>query len=105
MTKLEFIKKVKKQKGENMKLSVQEKKVLKHIKEYGYITSMDAFNFYNITRLSDRIFRLRNKGYLIDTELIAKKNDDGGVVNFAAYRLLEEPTYFAENREESRLGI
>lgn len=42
-------------------------KVLEHLRTYGCITSMEAINRYKATRLSDIIYRLRNKGYHIDT--------------------------------------
>lgn len=43
------------------------KKVLNHLKQYGSITSLEAFNMYEATRLSAIIFRLRNRGYDIET--------------------------------------
>lgn len=43
------------------------KKVLNHLKQYGSITSLEAFNMYGATRLSAIIFRLRNRGYDIET--------------------------------------
>ena len=43
------------------------KKVLEHLQTYGCITSMEAYDNYKATRLSDIIYRLRNKGYRIDT--------------------------------------
>lgn len=85
-------------------LSRQEKIVLNHMEKYGSITSMDAFNNYNITRLSDRIFRLRGKGYEIETIKCERKNILGENVTFAKYKLIK-PVYFAENREEYRLGL
>ncbi|WP_034279152.1 helix-turn-helix domain-containing protein [Alkanindiges illinoisensis] len=39
--------------------------VLKHIKEHGSITSMDAIKQYNITRLAARICDLRSAGHQI----------------------------------------
>lgn len=44
----------------------QEKIVLNHLREYGSITSMDAFSRYTITRLAAVIFVLR-KDYDIET--------------------------------------
>lgn len=43
-------------------------KVLKHLRTYGCITSLEAIEKYKATRLSDIIYRLRNKrGMKIDT--------------------------------------
>lgn len=42
-------------------------KVLEHLHTYGCITSLEAIEKYKATRLSDIIYRLRNRGYHIDT--------------------------------------
>ena len=55
--------------------------VLSHLRK-GTITSMEAFQLYNITRLADRIFVLRKDGWKISTKTI-KKNGK----SFAEYRL------------------
>ena len=55
--------------------------VLSHLMK-GTITSMEAFQLYNITRLADRIFVLRKDGWKISTKTI-KKNGK----SFAEYRL------------------
>lgn len=41
----------------------QEDIVLHHMKEYGSITSMQAFEKYSITRLAAVIFNLRQEGW------------------------------------------
>lgn len=43
----------------------QEDIVLNHLRRYGSITSMQAFERYQITRLSAKIFNLREEGYRI----------------------------------------
>lgn len=48
----------------------QKQIVLDHIKKYGSITSMEAIHKYGITRLSDRIFNLRNDGINILTNIV-----------------------------------
>ena len=45
----------------------QEDKVLSHLKKYGSITSMQAFEEYGITRLASVVFKLRKQGYNIVT--------------------------------------
>ena len=42
-------------------------KVLEHLQTYGCITSLEAIEKYKATRLSDIIYRLRNRGYRIIT--------------------------------------
>lgn len=65
-----------------MKLT-QKQVVLDHLKKawiyykYGSITSMEAIEKYRITRLSDRIFNLRNQGEKISTTLKTVKTQYG----------------------------
>lgn len=44
--------------------------VLKHLKDVGPLTSMEAFQLFGVTRLSAKIFDLRKKGYIIDTIML-----------------------------------
>ena len=60
----------------------QTEKVLAHIKKYGSITSMDAFEYYKITRLSGRIKDLRDSGVNIVTDMETKNGS-----TYARYRL------------------
>lgn len=68
----------------------QHESVLNFMRENGSITSMDAFNFFNITRLSARIFELRQLGHIIDTERVTAKNIYGHSYTFARYYLVKE---------------
>ena len=54
----------------------QEQQVLSHMKTSGNITSIQAFRLYGITRLADRVFKLKKKGYKI--EKITKPNKEKG---------------------------
>lgn len=65
-------------------------RILEHIQKYGYITSMDAFQHYGITRLSGRIFDLRKMGYDIQTMDVESVNRYGEPVRFARYYLKGE---------------
>lgn len=49
-----------------IKKPTQEDMVLDYIKKHGSITSWEAFMKLNITRLSGRIYDLREQGYDID---------------------------------------
>lgn len=51
----------------NEKKTNKTEKVLEHLQTYGCITSLEAIEKYKATRLSDIIYRLRNKGYRINT--------------------------------------
>lgn len=71
-----------------MKNHSQINDVLKHLKAYGSITSLEAFEYYGITRLSGIIYRLRNEMDLdIITENKTKKNRHGNICNYAIYHL------------------
>jgi len=63
----------------------QNEVVLNHIKQNGEITSLEAFELYQITRLSGRIHDLRRQGYNITTEKRKAKNG----AMYAVYRLEE----------------
>lgn len=54
----------------------QEEKVLKFIREHGSITSLQAFRQLGITRLSAKIFNLRER-YAIKDEYIKVRTRDG----------------------------
>ena len=62
--------------------------VIKHLKAYGSITSLEAFETYGITRLSAIIYILRNEYDMqIETESIRHKNRHGNTTNYAKYHL------------------
>lgn len=68
----------------------QRERVLRYIKEYGSITSLEAFTELGCTRLSGEIHRLKDDGYEFSREFITKKNRWGEKVSFAKYRLKEK---------------
>ncbi len=72
-----------------MKLT-QEQMVEQHLKDYGTITTWEAFQDYGITRLSAKIYNLRKSGLNIKSELMTKRNRYGSSVNFAKYVLESE---------------
>ena len=69
----------------------QKDMVLRHLQDFGSITSMEAFNDYGITRLSDVIFRLRNEGFKINTNDETRKNRYGVLTTYARYTLDKKP--------------
>ena len=73
-----------------MKRPSQNKKVLEHLKKYGSITTLAAYDQYRITRLSARIWDLRNKGYPIDTVYYTVNDRNGDTVRFGRYFLKDE---------------
>lgn len=67
----------------------QTQAVLEHLKKHKTITSMQSYSLYGVTRLSDVIFRLRKKGYVISNKDCSCKNRFGTKSQFVTYRLEE----------------
>ena len=65
----------------------QKERVLNYIKEFGSISSMEAFQDLGVTRLSAVIFDLKELGYEFDTITEGRKNRWGDKVYFARYSL------------------
>lgn len=59
--------------------------VLKHLQDHGSITPKDAYTKYSYYRLSDGIWKLRNRGYNIITE-----EETSGGDTYARYVLLAD---------------
>ena len=64
-------------------------RILRHMKDYGSITSLEAVNEYGIIRLASRINDLRAEGIAIVSEMRTGKNRYGETTHFAVYRLAE----------------
>ena len=65
-------------------------RILNHFKNHGSITSMEAFQYYGITRLSARIKDLRDLGYDIVTIMMESINRYGESTRYAKYVLKGE---------------
>ena len=68
----------------------QASRLLDYLKRFGSVTTWEAFQELGITRLSARIFEIKERGYLIKTESITSKNRFGEPVHFNKYSLVEE---------------
>tara|TARA_Y100001937_G_C6972318_1_gene263877 strand:+ start:361 stop:576 length:216 start_codon:yes stop_codon:yes gene_type:complete len=62
----------------------QENIILDHLKEHKFITSWEAIQEYRITRLSARIYELREKGHNIITKNVSENGK-----RFAEYSLIK----------------
>ena len=62
-------------------------RIIRHLNDYGSITSMDAMRDYGIMRLASRINDLRRAGYPIVTEVATGKNRYGEATRWAVYRM------------------
>lgn len=63
--------------------------ILEYLQQYNSITSIEAFENWHITRLADIIYKLRKRGYDIETITCNGKNRFGSYT-FAEYRLVVE---------------
>ena len=68
----------------------QNEKVLNHLRLWGGITTLEAYNYYGITRLSARIKNLRDDGHRILSVQEIGKNRDGVTVHYTRYILAEQ---------------
>ena len=65
----------------------QEQRVLKYMETFGSITAIEAIKHLAITRLSARIYNLRNNGYTIIGTTEKVMNRYGEKCNVKRYRL------------------
>ena len=63
----------------------QRQKIVEYIKQFGSITSYQAYIDLGITQLATRIKELKDEGYEFKTELENKKNRFGEPVQFKKY--------------------
>lgn len=70
-----------------MEKNTQEKAVLERLTEVGHLSSIEAIQEMGITRLSSIIFKLRNKGHIIETYNFTsvKKNRYGNSQRIGIY--------------------
>ncbi len=72
---------------ENEKMT-QNDEILKHMRENGSITPLEAIGF-GCMRLASRISDLRRRGYNITSEWVVVKKRSGRTCRFKKYRLEE----------------
>ena len=68
----------------------QNERVLRHLKEYGSITPIEALKEYGIMRLASRISDLKKEGHVIGKSLKKHINRFGESTHYASYKLLKE---------------
>ena len=66
----------------------QETRLLHYLESNKKISPMEAWTELGIYRLSDVVFKLRNKNYEIETERMSVVNRFNEVCSFAEYKLL-----------------
>ena len=68
----------------------QRERIVAYIREFGSITSKEAYNDLGITQLATRIKELKELGYDFKTEWEGSKNRYGEPVTFKRYYLVKE---------------
>lgn len=64
-------------------------RIIDYIKQFGSITTMDAFSELGCTRLGSRIHDLRKEGYIIHSKSETRKNRFGELVHYKRYYINE----------------
>lgn len=62
-------------------------RIMDYMREFGSITTMDAFNDLGVARLASRICDLRNQGIQIESKRETRKNRYGEKVSYSRYTL------------------
>ena len=68
----------------------QREMVLQYIRDFGCITSWEAYKALGVTQLGARIFELKGRGYQFSKTRIATKNRYGETTHYDEYRLKQE---------------
>lgn len=63
-------------------------RILRHLKDYGSITSWTAIMEYGCTRLSQYIYLLKKDGYKFEEETIKANNRYGEATHYKKYILV-----------------
>lgn len=67
----------------------QAERVLEYIRNFGSITTFEEFTDLGVTRLSARIFELRDQGYNLETNYETRRNRYGEICTYARYKLVK----------------
>ena len=65
----------------------QRDRVLQYIKDFGSITSWQAYKDLGVTQLATRISELKNLGYQFSSKTITSTNRYGDSTHYKEYRL------------------
>ena len=69
---------------------IQKERILKYIKNFGSITSLEAFKELGITQLGVRVFELKNEGYEFLTKVEHGTNRYGEKIDYTRYYLKDD---------------
>lgn len=71
-------------------MMTQCERILRHLEDYGSITSMEAMQEYGIMRLASRITDIRKRGIPIASETVCGRNRYGEKTYYSKYYLNKE---------------
>ena len=71
-----------------MKTLTQKDRIIRHLKDKGTITALEAMKEYGIMRLTSRVSELNDEGHLIRCEFVSSKNRYDEPVSFSKYSLI-----------------
>ena len=71
-----------------MKTLTQKERIIRHLKDKGTLTSLEAMQEYGIMRLTSRVCELKDQGYLIRSEFVSSTNRYNEAVSFSKYSLI-----------------
>jgi hypothetical protein len=71
-----------------MKTLTQKERIIRHLKDKGSITSLEAMREYGIMRLTSRVCELKDQGHNIRSEFVSSKNRYNESVSFSKYSLI-----------------
>ena len=70
--------------------TTQCERIIRHLSDFGTITSREAMLEYGIYRLASRIADLKKQGYHFETTFESGKNRYNETTHYAVYRLIKE---------------
>lgn len=73
-------------------------RIIRHLEDYGSITSLEAMKEYGIMRLASRITDLKRRGYKIVSETVSGENRYGETTYYSKYRFETETNMKNSNR-------
>lgn len=77
--------------NENVKSGISQcERIIRHLRDYGSITSLEAMQEYGIMRLASRINDLKRLGYDINAVMESAKNRYGEPTSYARYYLQQD---------------
>lgn len=69
--------------------ATQCQRIIAYIRQFGSISTLEAFRDLGVARLASRIHDLKKQGYLFETETKTAKNRFDENTSFKVYKLIE----------------